>query len=172
MDRQAYTVMYLKHSYIVFILFVSMLVGCATNPKECDPDQAGFLTAVGGVLSGCYKDRQTLLKEEIAEEESLNQSLQQMLESIEEEKKLIDEQLRDEDARMARLNQSWLSLKAILEKKAQANQALQERIESLQGKIDRINSTPVWDKAEQKQQLDSLRNQIQLLNAELEAEVY
>jgi chromosome condensin MukBEF ATPase and DNA-binding subunit MukB len=162
----------MKFPCAVSLLLVGVISGCSTSPKDCDPSEGDFFSSAVGVISGCYERRQNQLTEEIAAEQSLNESLHQMLASIDEEKRQVGKQLRNEEARMSALNRSWVSLKASLKTKAEANQSLQFRIDQLQSKMDQLNSTPTLERAEKERQLNSLRRHVDLLMVELDAGVY
>ncbi len=158
--------------YPIPFLIVGVLAGCTTSPKDCDPRNVGFLSAASGVMSGCYSERQNQLNEELVDQQNVNDSLRQLLVSIEEEKKWVGKQRSNEEANLSAINQSWLSLKAALDKKAKTNQSLQSRIDQLQRKMDRVNSTSTLEQAEKERRLESLRRYVDLLMAELEAEMY
>jgi chromosome segregation ATPase len=147
------------------------LSGCQSNPADCDPSKRTGFLATAGCMSA-YGVRQDQLSSEIEAERSLNQSLQDMLESIDAEKRAVAGQRRGQEAKMASLNRSWGALKSSLDVKAQNNRNLQRQVDKLQKKMDSVNASQDMGEAEKQQRLDSLRRQVDLLMSELEAGMY
>ena len=161
----------MKRLFLLLFVSAAVLQGCSTNPADCDPSKRTGFLATAGCMSA-YGVRQDQLASEIETERNLNQSLRDMLKSIDEEKRAVAGQRRGKEARMASLNSSWNSLKSSLDTKAQTNQDLQRRVDRLQKKMDAVNASQGMSEAEKQQRLDSLRTQVDLLMSELEAGMY
>ena len=43
--------------YLIPIVSSAILVGCVSNPQNCDPKKGGFVSGLSAMASGCYEQR-------------------------------------------------------------------------------------------------------------------
>jgi len=79
------------HPISVVVLLLS-LTACTTNPEKCDPSKTGLISAVSGVLTNCFEDREDLQK---AEYEKLKQKFLQLSELISEQDQLTEKDINE-----------------------------------------------------------------------------
>lgn len=150
---------------ILFLLSALALVGCATTPDQCNPNNPDFFNNVSCLGSGAYAQRQRDLESTLASERSRNRAFETLLADLRTEQSAVKTDLRARQAALQRADASWRQLKAGLAAEAKASPALATRVRQIDEDFARAQAGKVAER-------DALAKQVKLLQQELDAGLY
>lgn len=144
------------------------LSGCTVTPEECDPSSdTGFSDKLKcEAFSDGYEQNVEQVELTLQEKKAYQQALQETYAALDEEQSEVRGELKDKSAEYTSLNKAMNDLLSMLLEKAGDNQALQQEIKLLEGKLDTINQDQ-GSVLEKKQQLQDLQQQISDLESVL-----
>lgn len=156
----------LNPAALVVILSPSLaLIGCATTPDQCHPDNPDFFNNVSCLGSGAYAQRQRDLESTLASERSRNRAFETLLADLRTEQSAVKTDLRARQAALQRADATWRQLKAGLAAETKASPALATRVRQIDQDFARVEADKVAER-------DALAKQVKLLQQELDAGLY
>lgn len=154
---------------VIASLFFSSLFasGCATV-SQCDPAiQHDTITNAGCLFSGNYSKRQSNLELTIEEERGINESLTQIHTLLDEERRGVSRSLSSTQAQYRKLNNSLDNLIAQISNRSSGNTALEQQIEKLKIKKNKVLNNTSSSSSQKQLELNSLYTEVENLKKEL-----
>jgi chromosome segregation ATPase len=118
-----------------YLLFTSILLaGCATTPQDCDlnAQDPGFLTKLNCATSGGYRQKIDAQEQQILQSQRDNNIAKQNLEITQKREQTTNQQLSDEQARLAALRSDLAQTLKRLQSGKVKNKQSQQEIKQLQ----------------------------------------
>ncbi len=150
----------MKRGFLTLALAAGVMTGCTMTPDECDPSvDPGFLNKLGCTVSGSYsqrvEDKQAAVDALKAENEQLKQQSQELLN----EQVLVDGNVAERRAQIAKMQSELSEVKSAVAKKGAMSDELKSKIAEAEQQLAEMqntntDNTPLLQK---QQQLDELK---------------
>lgn len=125
----------MNHNFLLYSFFLALIIGCATTN---DPRQGGFFGGIAGLSSGAYEERLKQREYDLAQQQSINQDLNQESARLKRKSKKLKSELAsltEMDKNLSKLQMDIDRLKAKSDKQKGEISTLTQKIKNVRQKI-------------------------------------
>lgn len=157
------------HKKILMMLSALLLVGCATNARDCDPTagDVSIITKFNCNYSGTWDKRVEQKQQTLQHEQQLNKEFNAVYAAIEQEKQQSNASVASKRKSQQALQRSMNNLIAQLKQKNAGRADVQKQIAALEKKMKEAQNRPSASEMEKQMELQKLQGQLSELQQTL-----
>ena len=162
-----------RRPLLALAVTASLIGGCATGPRQCDPRNENFFNNTSCLASGSYDQRQRNLEQTLRQEQQRNKAFHDMLAELQTQRDQLSRNryAREQDYR--RFNTSWDEIQRSLAPQIAENRRLERRIAQINRDLAENQALASSSDTTRKTELiEDLRHDVLMLQQELDAGVY
>lgn len=149
---------------------VLLLAGCASNVEDCDPTtgDVSIIKKFNCKYSGTYDKRVEMKEQTLSHEKELNTEFKAVLAAIDNEKSLVNADLKTQQASQKALNQSVSNLLNKARSKSKNRKDIQGQITSIDKQLKENQNSKNPSTMQKQLELENLKNQVMDLQSDLD----